>query len=92
MATGNHTPNTTNTPKDDPKDATVDCMNDGQKAVSTLIDNFLNAEVASRKSLGCKPEPPRLFIYGGPATGKTYIINCMKQNAEKLGLPDMTCT
>jgi hypothetical protein len=47
--TGNYTP------KDDPKDATVDSMNDGQKAVSTLIDNFLNAEAASRKGLVCKP-------------------------------------
>lgn len=89
--TGNHTPNTTNTPKDDPKDATVDSMNDGQKAVSTLIVNFLNAEEASRKGLGCKPEPPRLFIDGGPGTRKTYLINFIKKNAEKLGLSVITC-
>ena len=76
---------------DDPKNAATDSMNDGQKSVCKLIDDYLMAESASRKGLGSKPDPPRLFVDGGPGTGKTYLINCIKTNAEKFGLSVITC-
>ena len=76
---------------DNPKNATSSSMNDGQKETSKLIDYYLNAEALHRKGLGPKPNPPRLFIDGGPGTGKTYLINCIKSNAEALGLLVMTC-
>lgn len=75
----------------DPKNATLESMNDGQKASYKLIGDYLIAEANSRKGLGPKPLPPRLFIDGGPGTGKTYLINCIKQNAENVGLSVMTC-
>ncbi|KZS20896.1 Uncharacterized protein APZ42_012288 [Daphnia magna] len=44
-------------PKDDPKDTTINSMNDGQKKVYRTIDDYLHAEAASRKANSCKPEP-----------------------------------
>ena len=56
-----------------------------------FIQSHLNAEALSRKGIGSKSKPPHLFVNRGPGTGKTYFINCIKRNAEQLGLSVMTC-
>ena len=77
--------------QEDSNDATTASLNMGQKAVFKLLGDYFRAEAVSRKNLGPKPEPPRLFVDGGPGTGKTYLINYIKQHAEKFGLSVMTC-
>lgn len=58
-----------------------------KKVIESLMITYTQRSLAGKKTRTFL----RLFVDGGSATGKTYIINCIKQYAKNLGLSVMTC-
>lgn len=88
IASSNQATIASHSTKNDP-DLTTDFINDGQKAVPRLIDDYLIAEAASKKGVCCKPEPS--LSTAARERGKRTSSTASNKMPKKLGLSIMTC-
>ena len=57
-------------------------LNPEQFSIWLLCDTFFKEKKLSDTGYGPKSIPLRNFIDGGPGTGKTFLLNCIKASAE----------
>ena len=52
-------------------------LNSEQFQIWEIFDRYFE-DLATAKAIGVeRPIPPRIFVHGGPGTGKTYLINAI---------------
>ena len=55
-------------------------LNNKQLQVWTLFDTYFRELKSYRAGIGHEPTAPRIFVHGGPGTGKTFLINAITEN------------
>ena len=66
-------------------------LNTKQLEVWTLFDEYFRELSRYREGNGREPKPPRIFVHGGPGTGKTFLINAITANLEHHGFTQSSC-
>ena len=66
-------------------------LNSKQLQVWTLFDTYFRQLKTYREGIEPEPTPPRIFVHGGPGTGKTFLINAITENLEQHGFTQSSC-
>ena len=66
-------------------------LNTKQFLVWSLFDTYFSQLKAYREGVASEPLPPRIFVHGGPGTGKTFLINAITENLENYGFTQSSC-
>ena len=66
-------------------------LNKEQFEIWTIYDDYFHQLIQFKNGIGVEPVPPRIFVHGGPGSGKTFLINAITETLEYYGLSQSSC-